>query len=357
MEKQLLDIYSDYLISQNKYATATGLSALLDGEISHDKVTRFLNKEEFDSKDLWKYVKDTVGKYQQESGGILIIDDSIEEKPYTDENEIVCWHFAHDKGRNVKGINIISCLVRYGDVSLPISYDIVRKDVKLSEEGTKKVKKTSSVTKNERFRALLEQAVKNRVNFEYVLADTWFSSKENMLMIHYNLEKKFILGIKSNRLVALPSQEQSKEHYQNLDSLQLKDNESRKVWLKDIPFEVVIVKKVFKNGNGTEGTLYLVSNDLGKDTDSLYSMYQKRWRIEEYHKSIKQNVSLEKSPTKVERSQKNHLFASIIGYCKLEFLKLKLSLNHFGLKYKLILKANQAAFQELQKLQATIVGA
>lgn len=357
MEKQLLDIYSDYLISQNKYATATGLSALLDGEISHDKVTRFLNKEEFDSKDLWKYVKDTVGKYQQESGGILIIDDSIEEKPYTDENEIVCWHFAHDKGRNVKGINIISCLVRYGDVSLPISYDIVRKDVKLSEEGTKKVKKTSSVTKNERFRALLEQAVKNRVNFEYVLADTWFSSKENMLMIHYNLEKKFILGIKSNRLVALPSQEQSKEHYQNLDSLQLKDNESRKVWLKDIPFEVVIVKKVFKNENGTEGTLYLVSNDLGKDTDSLYSMYQKRWRIEEYHKSIKQNVSLEKSPTKVERSQKNHLFASIIGYCKLEFLKLRTSINHFGLKYKLILKANQAAFQELQKLQATIVGA
>lgn len=356
MEK-LLDIYSDYLISQNKYATATGLSALLDGEISHDKVTRFLNKEEFDSKDLWKYVKDRVGKYQQESGGILIIDDSIEEKPYTDENEIVCWHFAHDKGRNVKGINIISCLVRYGDVSLPISYDIVRKDVESSKEGTKKVKKTSSVTKNERFRALLEQAVKNRVNFEYVLADTWFCSKENMLMIHYNLEKKFILGIKSNRLVALSTPEQSKEQYQNLDSLQLKDNESRKVWLKDIPFEVVIVKKVFKNEDGTEGTLYLVSNDLGKDTDSLYSIYQKRWRIEEYHKSIKQNVSLEKSPTKIERSQKNHIFASIIGYCKLEFLKLHTSINHFGLKYKLVLKANQAAFQELRKLQATIVGA
>jgi hypothetical protein len=247
--------------------------------------------------------------------------------------------------------------VRYGDVSLPISYDIVRKDVELPKKGTEKVKKTSSVTKNERFRALLEQAVKNRVNFEYVLADTWFSSKENMLKIHYELEKKFIFGIKSNRLVALPKQGQLKEQYQNLNSLQLKDNQARKVWLKDIPFEVLIVKKVFKNEDGTEGTLYLVSNDLGKDADSLYSIYQKRWRIEEYHKSIKQNVSLEKSPTKVERSQKNHLFASIIGYCKLEFLKLQTSLNHFELKYKLILKANQAAFQELQKLQATIVGA
>ncbi len=45
MNKQLLDIYSDYLIAQNQYATATGLSDLLEGQISHDKITRFLNKE------------------------------------------------------------------------------------------------------------------------------------------------------------------------------------------------------------------------------------------------------------------------------------------------------------------------
>ncbi|PEQ15568.1 transposase, partial [Piscirickettsia salmonis] len=53
MNKELLDIYSDYLISQNHYATATGLSDLLEGSISHDKVTRFLNKNHFGSKELW----------------------------------------------------------------------------------------------------------------------------------------------------------------------------------------------------------------------------------------------------------------------------------------------------------------
>jgi hypothetical protein len=36
------------------------------------------------------------------------LDDSIEEKPYTDENEIICRHFSHAKGRCVKGINILS---------------------------------------------------------------------------------------------------------------------------------------------------------------------------------------------------------------------------------------------------------
>ena len=45
MNKKLLDIYSDYLIAQNQYATATGLSDLLDGQISHDKITRFNFRE------------------------------------------------------------------------------------------------------------------------------------------------------------------------------------------------------------------------------------------------------------------------------------------------------------------------
>ena len=42
MSSNLLDIYSDYLICQNKHATATGLSDMLSGDISHDKITRYL---------------------------------------------------------------------------------------------------------------------------------------------------------------------------------------------------------------------------------------------------------------------------------------------------------------------------
>ena len=57
MNKDLLDLYTDYLISQNGHATATGLSALLGGDISHDKVTRFFRRSDYTSKDLWEYNK------------------------------------------------------------------------------------------------------------------------------------------------------------------------------------------------------------------------------------------------------------------------------------------------------------
>jgi len=60
MKTDYLELYTDYLISGNGYATATGLSAMMDNEISHDQVTRFLSKNEFTSKELWKKVKKTV---------------------------------------------------------------------------------------------------------------------------------------------------------------------------------------------------------------------------------------------------------------------------------------------------------
>ena len=67
----MLDIYSDYLISSFSYTTATGLSKALSGMISHDKITRFLAADDYDSKQLWKLIKPTVRKIET--------DDSLKE--------------------------------------------------------------------------------------------------------------------------------------------------------------------------------------------------------------------------------------------------------------------------------------
>jgi hypothetical protein len=348
---RLLDIYSDYLIAQNQYATAVGLSDLLEGRVSHDKITRFLNSNEFSSKELWKYIKPEIRKIEQDAGGVLILDDTIEEKAYTHENEIICWHYSHAKGRCVKGVNLLSCLVRYGDIALPIAYEPICKDVVFCDVASKKVKRQSSVKKNQMFRAMIAQAATNKVKFDYILSDNWFGAKKNMEFIHYDMEKKFVIGVKANRLIALSEEERKKGQYQNLNTLPLKDGEKRIVWLKDMSFSVALITKIFKNEDSSTGTLYLVTNDLESSADRIYEIYQKRWRIEEYHKSIKQNASLEKSPTKVVRSQKNHIFATIIAYCKLEFLRTQTFLNHFALKYQLLVKANRMAFLELERLR------
>jgi len=61
---ELLDLYSDYLISSFTLVTATGLSQLLDNGYSHDQISRFLAQGKFTQKDFWKMVK-TFGRWSK----------------------------------------------------------------------------------------------------------------------------------------------------------------------------------------------------------------------------------------------------------------------------------------------------
>jgi hypothetical protein len=87
MNRELLELYSDYLLSAFSYTTATGLSEMTGGAMSHDKITRFLSEKELNSSELWRLVKPLVREIEDEDSGVLIIDDTIEEKPYTDDSE------------------------------------------------------------------------------------------------------------------------------------------------------------------------------------------------------------------------------------------------------------------------------
>ena len=348
MDKELFDLYTDYLISSSSSRTATGLSDLTDGEISHDKITRFLSKEDYDSKTLWKNVKPRVRKVEQEDG-ILIFDDTIEEKPYTDENEIVCWHFDHAQNRSVKGINILSALVRYDDVALPVAYELVRKTETFVDPKTGKTKRRADCSKNEMFRNMIDVCVQNQMKLRYIMADSWFSSKDNMEHIRKK-GKHFFFAIKSNRTIALSLEEKKRGEFKRVSELDLKEGEATLVYMKGLDFGVLLMKQVFTNKDGSTGVLYLVCSDTTLN-DSQFNLYKKRWRIEEYHKSIKSNMGLEKSPTRTVRTQNNHIFSCLCAYAKLEWLSIKKHLNHFALKYQLVLKANQIALMELRKMQ------
>ncbi|MBT6440744.1 MAG: hypothetical protein HOK72_13635 [Flavobacteriales bacterium] len=59
---------------------------------------------------------------------VLIFDDSIVEKPYSDENEIVCYHRDHSKNRHIKGINFLNCLCNNDGVSIPVATEIIEKN-------------------------------------------------------------------------------------------------------------------------------------------------------------------------------------------------------------------------------------
>lgn len=352
MGREILDIYSDYLLYSNAQTTATGLSEVLDGEISHDKITRFLSSEYFDEKALWKKSKKLIRAFE-ENDGCLIFDDAIIEKQYMDENEIICWHYDSKEGRAVKGINLLSAFYSSEKagriVRLPIGYRIIAKSEEYIDEKSGQTKRRSPETKNEMMQEMIKRQIQNQVEFRYILADSWYSSAENMRFIEKK-KKKFIFELKNNRKIALGVKERNAGAFERVDQAAIPEVEPVRVWIKDLEFSVLIFKQVFKNKDGTQGERYLVSNDYTLTDEQFKTLYKKRWGVEEYHKSLKQNASIGSSPAHTERTQSNHIFASLYAYVKLEKLKLATTLNHFALKTKIYMASMKTAISEFQVL-------
>ena len=150
--------------------------------------------------------------------------------------------------------------------------------------------------------------------------------------------------------MSLTKVEKRKGQFQRVSDLDIPENIRQQIFIKELPFPILLVKQVFKNEDGNSGILYLVCSDLTVDAKTIVELYQKRWPIEEYHKSIKSNTALAKSPTKTIRTQQNRFFASIYAYYKLELLKIKTKMNHFAIKAKLYTEALRASMEQLQRL-------
>jgi hypothetical protein len=222
MGGDILDLYSDYLLVSSRKAAAAGLSGLTGGAISHDQITRFLAGEELDGKALWMRMKRLVRQYENKEG-CLIFDDTIEEKAFMDENEIVCWYYDHSKGRNVKGINILTAFYlvenEYGVLRVAIDYQIVSKTKVEIDEKSGKERRVREKTKNEMMREMIGRTIQKHVKFGYILGDSWFSSAENMRCIGKK-RKTFIFEINDNRLAAENEEERKKGHFVRIDLME-----------------------------------------------------------------------------------------------------------------------------------------
>jgi Transposase DDE domain len=346
---RMLDLYTDYLISSSALTTATGMSSVLEGAISHDEITRFLASRIYTNKDLWKLVKPTIREIETEDG-VIVFDDTVEEKQYTDKNDIISYHYDHVFNRYVRGVNILNGIYHNSAGTVPIGYAVVSKDTEYIDKKTGKIKMKSSITKNEQMRDILSAAIHNQVKFRYCLADSWFDSKETMEFI-ISKGKHFIFALKSNRLVALSPELKRRGKFTAVSELAWGDKTIITGYLKGLDSPVNLIKQIFTNEDDSQGILYLVTSDLTLDYEALTAIYHKRWSVEEYHKSTKSNLGLAKSPTKTIVTQSNHFFCVAVAYHKLERLARSNNLNQFALKAKIYIKAVQAGMQELQQLK------
>ena len=115
-------------------------------------------------------------------------------------------------------------------------------------------------SKNEMFRDIIDQSIKNVLKYASVWVHSWYASRENMKQIK-SKRKHFVWALKSNRLIARNEKDTKRGEFKSYLNLQSGENTAVHAYITGVSFPVLI-KQVFINKDGSAGVLYLVGSDL-----------------------------------------------------------------------------------------------
>jgi hypothetical protein len=260
-QKCSLDLYVDFLIASQRQYSGAELSRVAPAEMAHDAVSRWLSKNKLTPKIVWQRAAAMVNP----KTGYLILDDTLLDKPYSRITALVKAQYSGKHHRVVSGIDLVNMLWTDGEKVIPVDYR--------AYDPTRDGK-----TKNDHAQEMLNTAEKRGFSPDYVLLDIWYSSIDNLKAIARK-GWNWIAELKSNRLVS-----QVQGTYLHVSDLDWTSTQVHKVWLKAYGF-VRVSEIVFEDGD----IAYIATNDLSlPDEETIKAHYEYRWKIETFHRGIKQ---------------------------------------------------------------------
>lgn len=307
--------YCQLLLSSPFNYTQTYFADHVEG-LSHDRINRLLRQIDVQPQDLWESVQETI---VFDPAGYLAYDDTVLDKRHSFKIELARSQWSGNEHKTIKGIGIVTCVYVNPKTEQfwAIDYRLYNPDV-------------DGKTKLEHVRDMLNEAIETRqLPFSTVLMDTWYAERQLMLDIAH-MGKIYYTPVKINRLIA----EHRGEHaYQRVDTLDWTDEElekGKRVRLNDFPNEHKVQLFRVTVLPGKEN--FVVTNDLSQDdAKAVRDECGIRWKIEEFHREIKQLTGIEQCQCRKERIQRNHIGCAMLVWARLKNIAYKTGRNVYDL--------------------------
>jgi putative transposase len=280
---------------------------------AHDAYTRLLHRCQSDAETLWQEVKPCVSLV----GGILVVDDSTLDKFYARLIELVTRHWSGKHHRVVQGINLISLLWTDGEAHLPCDFRVYDKP-------------HDHLSKNDHFQAMLTTAAERGFQPRLVGFDSWYASLKNLKLVR-TFQWHWLTQLKANRLV------------------DLEGTGNRPIREVLIPSHGLIVHlkgygliKVFKVAAPDGSIEYWATSDLTMTLEQCADNALQMWRIEEYHRGLKQFCGIERAQHRSAKAQRNHIGLALRAFLRLEVHRLRTGVSWFEAKTAIVREAVRA---------------
>lgn len=319
-ETKLRQAYCEYLLATQTNYTLRYLGEHHE-EISHDRMTRYLKSANMSNKDLWdKVCEDII----QDKGVYIIFDDTVLDKSHSHKIELVRRQYSGNAHGIVKGIGVVNCV--YVNPNTGQSWVV---DYRVYNPDEDNKDKHSHVF--DMLRLIIED---NRLDFQYILMDTWYATKYLMLEIE-RLGKTYYCPIKANRLV---DDSGGVDKYKAVSMLNFSEQSlksGKKIKIKDFPAEHKV--QLFRIDVSTNRTDYIVTNSNSmQDIERVIKICAIRWQIEQKHRELKQITGIEKCQCRLASSQKNHIACAMLLLAQLTTYAYKVGKNLYQLKQELL---------------------
>lgn len=312
--------YCQYLLSSQVNYTLTNLADHLE-LISHDRINRYLKREKLTPRLLWENVKPLI---QVNENAYVIFDDTVLDKRYAKDIELTRRQYSGNEHRVMRGIGIVNCVYVNSETGQfwVLDYRIYDPD------GDGK-------TKLDHVADMLNGLVYHKqLPFGTVLMDSWYATVYLMRYID-ELGKFYYCPLKKNRLV---DDSEGREKYKPVSSLNWSKEDlvqGKVIKIKTFPQDKKV--KLFRVLVSTDKTEFIVTNELTQDsTDVVQEVCNGRWKIEEFHRELKQLTGIESCQCRLARIQRNHISCAMLVWLRLKDLAYKTGQTVYQLKYGLL---------------------
>lgn len=312
--------YCQYLLTSPTNCTLTHFADHVEG-MSHDSINRFLRHEQMTPRLVWDSVRSQIEPHVE---GCIVFDDSVTDKNFSHKIELVRRQYSGNAHGVIKGIGIVNCVYvnpQSGEYWI-IDYRIYDPD----RDGKSKLDHVRDMLTN--------LAYHKGLPFQRVLMDTWYAARELMLFIE-SLGKTYYCPLRSNRLV---DDSGGQTPYQHVDSLEWNDLElaqGKMIKIKGFPKHHKV--KLFRVEVSTRRTDMVVTNDLTQESSSAaQDACGLRWKIEQFHREIKQLTGLQKCQCRKARIQRNHIASAVLVWVRLADIARQTQRTLYQVKHQML---------------------
>ncbi len=312
--------YCQYLLSSQINYTLTNLADHLE-TISHDQINRYLRREKLTPRLLWEQVQPVI---IQKENSYIIFDDTVIDKRYSEDIELTRRQYSGNEHRVIKGIGLVNCV--YFNPEIGQSWVIDYRIYDPEGDGKSKLDHVKDMLQGIVYHKLLP--------FSTVLMDSWYATNSLMQYIE-GLGKYYYCPLKRNRLV---DDTEGREKYKHIEALEWSESEQEKgkiIKIKAFPKNKKV--KLFRVIVSTDKTEFIVTNDFNQDsTDVVQEVCDVRWKIEEFHRELKQLTGIESCQCRKARIQRNHISACMLVWLRLKDMAYKTGQTIYQIKYGLL---------------------